>query len=303
MNEFKKIGLISGGLSRERDISLRSAKNVRRILKEIGLEVIDLDIDERLIPVLEKEEIKFVYNILHGKYGEDGFIQGFFETMGIRYTGSKVLGSSICNNKVFTKKILLSSNVNTPEFALIRKGESVCDLNIPDFPVICKPVDEGSSIGVEIIEDLRNLDSYLNDNLDIYGEILIEKYITGKEITVGIIGSGKLTVLPVLELIPKKKFYDYEAKYTPGMTDFIIPARISEKTLSEVEKTALEAHRSCYCHGVSRVDMIIDDKTSIPYVLEINTSPGMTDQSDLPAQAKAAGLSEKELIMKILESM
>jgi D-alanine-D-alanine ligase len=301
MNKIKKIGLISGGLSREREISVRSAKNIRRILVDMGIKVIDLDIDDNLIPTLKRENIKYVYNILHGKYGEDGFIQGFFETLGIRYTGTKVLGSSICNNKVLTKKILLSSNVNTPDFALIRNREDINN-GIPDFPVICKPVDEGSSIGVEIINDIEALYEYIETKLDEYKEILIEKYIVGMEITVGIIGNEDLTVLPVLELCPRKKFYDFEAKYTPGMTDFIIPARIDDETLKKVRETAVEAHRSCYCFGVSRIDMIIGEN-NIPYVLEINTSPGMTDQSDLPAQAKNAGLTEIELIQEILKSM
>ncbi|MCK9225463.1 MAG: D-alanine--D-alanine ligase [Candidatus Muirbacterium halophilum] len=302
MVDIKKIGLISGGLSKERDISIKSAKNIRRILNNLGFKVIELDIDNILIPTLKNENLKFVYNILHGKYGEDGFIQGFFETLGIKYTGSKVLGSSICNNKVFTKKILMSSNVNTPEFALIRNKEDIFH-NTLDFPVVCKPVDEGSSIGVEIITDTQGLIEYIDKNLCIYNEILVEKYIEGMEITVSIIGNEHLTVLPVLELCPKKQFYDFEAKYTPGMTDFILPARISDSLLKKVEDTALEAHRSCYCFGVSRIDMIIGNKDNIPYVLEINTSPGMTDQSDLPAQAKYAGFSEEKLIEEILKSM
>ncbi len=296
---IKKIGLLAGGRSKEREISLRSAENVRKALENLGYSVKVFDTDENLIKDLRTEGIDTVYNALHGRFGEDGTIQGMLELYDISYTGTGVLGSAICMDKAITKQILMQNNIRTPQFFVVEDPAQI----IPDipFPVICKPVSEGSSICVQIIEDKKTLRKYVKENIQEYKRLLIEKYISGKEMTIGVVGTDDPVVLPVLELRPRNRFYDFEAKYTAGMTDFILPAEIPEDVEKNAKEFALKAHECCKCHGVSRVDLIIDSNGN-PEVLEINTSPGMTDQSDLPAQAAEYGWSMERLVEEILRS-
>ncbi|PLX16215.1 MAG: D-alanine--D-alanine ligase [Candidatus Muiribacterium halophilum] len=300
MLKDKPIGLLAGGKSAEREISLKSAKNVKVALENLGYRVIMLDLDDHLLKIIRENDIRHVYNILHGKYGEDGCVQGFFEINGINYTGSGVLSSSICMDKNITKKILIDANLPVSPGFLIDFNTNIDTLKI-DYPIILKPLEEGSSIDVSIVKDHDELKLYLREILPKYRRILAEKYIKGKELTVGIIGTDIPKALPILELIPKNTFYDFDAKYTPGKTEFVIPARISDKARKNIKEIALKAHKVCQCYGVSRIDIMLDNKDN-PYILEINTSPGMTEQSDLPAQAKAAGISMEELVMIILRS-
>ena len=300
MLKDEPIGLLAGGKSAERDISLKSAENVKTALENLGYRVIMLDLDDKLLSDIRKNDIKHIYNILHGKYGEDGCVQGLLEINNIRYTGSGVLSSSICMDKNITKKILIDASLPVAPGFLIDFSTKTNDLKI-DYPIIIKPVEEGSSIDVSIIKNNKELNIYLKDILPKYKRVLAEKYIKGKELTVGIIGTDNPRVLPVLELIPRNTFYDFDAKYTPGKTEFVIPARISEKAREQIVDISLKAHKACQCYGVSRIDIMLDNKDN-PYILEINTSPGMTSQSDLPAQAKAAGISMEELVMIILRS-
>jgi D-alanine-D-alanine ligase len=207
-------------------------------------------------------------------------------------------------NKAVTKQLLSEAGINNSPFQTVTYRDYIKgNLNFDkfDFPVVAKPNSEGSSIAVSIIETREELEKYFSDNLEEYKNVLVEKFIRGREITVGIIGCEELTVLPILELKPHNKFYDYEAKYTPGMTDFIIPADFPVQVENKIKTMAEKAHKICHCHGVSRVDMIVDEN-NIPYILEINTSPGMTDQSDLPAQAKAAGINFEQLVEIIMRS-
>ncbi|MGM0608175.1 MAG: D-alanine--D-alanine ligase family protein [Candidatus Muiribacteriota bacterium] len=300
----KKIGLLMGGKGREREISLRSGKNIKKALMNLGYQVYVFDTDDNLLVNLRKNNIDKVYNALHGNFGEDGTIQGMLDLYNIKYTGSKVLGSAICMNKNITKKIISDYKIPTPQSILLKKEAfdktGISQLNI-DFPVIAKPNQEGSSISVEILEKEKELINYLQKNLEVYKEILIEKYIQGREFTVGVIGCENLTVLPILELKPENRFYDYEAKYTPGMTEFIFPDDIGGPVKQKIESICLKTHQVCQCYGVSRIDLILD-KNNSPWIIEVNTSPGMTLQSDLPAQAEKAGIKFDTLIEKILQS-
>lgn len=303
----KKICVLMGGRSGERSVSLRSGKRVFASLQRQGFNVITSDLDENLIHKLKKEKVEVVYIALHGKYGEDGVVQAVLELAGIPYTGSKVLASAMAMHKVVAKRIFDAVGIPTPRYLEI---DSTCDLVLEidkikqtfPFPLVLKPVAEGSSLGVSLIKTPGELDTKLVETVAQFKDVFVEEYILGKEITIGIIGTGKdLQALPILEFTPKKEFYDYESKYTAGMTEFVLPANLSKPLYKKSQALALDAHRALRCYGVSRVDMIVG-RDHIPYVHEVNTIPGMTEQSDLPAEAAQAGISFDELVVKILES-
>ena len=276
-------------------------------LKKQGFDVIMVDLEDDLIAKLKKKKIDLVYNILHGRWGEDGTVQGLLEIAAIPYTGSKVLASALAMNKLAAKRVFDASGIPTPRFLEIdrqsdlqKEAEKI--RRIFPFPLIVKPVSEGSSLGVSLIRQEDDLERTLAKTVKDYEDVFVEEYISGREVTVGVIGrTSDLQALPVLELVPRKDFYDYEAKYTAGMTEFILPARLSPPLYKKVQGTALAAHRALGCYGVSRVDMIVS-RDHIPFVHEVNTLPGMTEQSDLPAAAAHAGISFDELVVKILES-
>lgn len=300
-----RIAVLAGGQSGERAVSLRSGKNVLDSLLRQGYKAIHLDTDGDLIGKLKKNKIDVCYIALHGKWGEDGCVQGMLEMAGVPYTGSGVLASALAMNKVAGKRILDAVGINTPKYMPISKTTLKEDIEtvkkVFPLPLVIKPVSEGSSLGVSIVSEESKLEKVITDTQKKFGEIFVEEYIKGQEVTVGVLGTDNPRALPVLELVPKKEFYDYEAKYTKGLTEFILPARLSAPLTKKVQELAVDAHLALGCRGVSRVDMIIN-RDHVPFVHELNTSPGMTDQSDLPAQARSAGLSFDELVVEILQS-
>ncbi len=303
MRRFRKVTVIMGGKSREREVSIRSGKRVGEALKKRGYEVVFLDMDENLPWRLKETETEVVFIALHGKPGEDGTVQGLLEVMGIPYTGSGVLASSLAMNKIYSKKIWERENIPTPPYEEVgeRDGKEEVERKAErlGLPVVVKPVSEGSSIGVEIVRERRKVWEIVRKEREEFGKVFLEKYIAGKEVTVGILGEGEnLRALPVLELVPRKEFYDYQAKYTPGLTEFVIPARLPPLLYQRTQEVALKAHISLGCHSFSRVDILV--AKDIPYVHDLNTIPGLTALSDLPAQAEAAGISYEELIEEIL---
>lgn len=298
-----KIAVLCGGLSSEREVSLRSGKNVFDALKRLGYENVELiDVDKNVAKTLIEKDIKVAYNALHGKYGEDGCIQGTLELLGIEYTGCGVFSSATCINKEYTKTVLKKYNLPLIKSVFVKKGtdvkKAVEDLN---YPLMLKPVCEGSSIGMYKVNKESELEELYNKSLECNQDILIEEYIQGICATVGVLDNNNETfATEILELRPKNEWYDYEAKYTKGMTEFILPAELSEEMTKSVKEKAILAHKACECKGVSRVDFLISN--NIPYILEINTSPGMTDTSDLPAQANAMGITYDELVLMILNN-
>lgn len=296
-----------GGRSGEREVSLRSGKRVFESLKAQGFNVISMDLEDDLVARLKQEKVEVVYNILHGRFGEDGTVQGLLEMANIPYTGSKVLASALAMNKLASKRVFDALGIPTPRYLEIDlesdvKKEAERIRKVFPFPLVLKPTSEGSSLGVVLIKAGDDLASILQKSVAEFKDVFIEEYVKGREVTVGIIGKGKnLKALPILELVPKKEFYDFEAKYTSGLTEFILPARLSEPLTHKVQETALRAHKALGCYGVSRVDMIVGPD-HVPYVHDVNTIPGMTEHSDLPAEAAQAGISFDELVVRILES-
>jgi D-alanine-D-alanine ligase len=294
----KKIGVLCGGSSQEREISLKTGDAVYKALAFLELNVSKLDVDRDIALRLAKEGIDLAFIALHGKLGEDGTIQGLLEMMSIPYTGSGVLASALALDKVYTKKVFSYHNLPMAKYKVLEKrvetpGNILGELG---YPVIVKPAREGSTIGVTIVRESNGLDSAINVAFRYGNKILIEEYIQGKEITVGILGDEPL---PVIEIIPKTTFYDYQAKYEPGMSKHIVPAKLPREQYELAQSLALSAHRALGCRGATRVDMVMDGEGKI-YLLEINTIPGMTETSLLPEAAAVVGVDFKQLVVKIL---
>ena len=298
-----KIAVLCGGLSSEREVSLRSGKNVFNALQRLGYQNVELiDVDKNVAKTLIDKDIKVAYNALHGKYGEDGCIQGTLELLGIEYTGCGVFSSATCINKEYTKTVLRKYGLPLIKSVFVKKGDDVVEaVKELKYPLMLKPVCEGSSIGMYKVNKPDELVELYNKSAQCNQDILIEEYIVGVCATVGVLdNNGKTFATEILELRPKNEWYDFEAKYTKGMTEFILPAELSEEMTKSVKAKAIEAYKACECAGVSRVDFLISD--GIPYILEINTSPGMTDTSDLPAQCAVMGISYDELVLMILNN-
>ena len=299
-----RIGVLCGGMSSEKDVSLRSGKNCFEALKRLGYKNAELVVvDENISETLKEKKIEYAYIALHVKYGEDGFIQVLLKILKIPYTGCGVMASSICMNKEYTKRILSTcSEIPLVKSAFVQKGDNLQEKVYGlKYPLITKPVCEGSSFGMTKVNKPEELEKAYDEAIKFNNDVLIEEFIDGFFVTVGVLeNEGNTFATEILEIRPKTEWYDFEAKYTQGMSEFILPANLDEKTTNMIKNVAVQAHLTAGCSGVSRVDfMIMDNK---PYFLEINTSPGMTDVSDLPAQAKAMGIDYDNLVLLILNS-
>ncbi|MFW6173134.1 MAG: D-alanine--D-alanine ligase family protein [Elusimicrobiota bacterium] len=297
---MSNIAVIFGGFSSERGISLKSGSNVIHALEKLGHSVTGFDLRKDNVHKLpELKESDLVFIALHGRYGEDGKIQGYLELLDISYTGSEVLSSAICFDKPFTHKIL-KEYVTFPDGIIIDDQNNIDSLQWNIFPAIVKPSEEGSSIGVTVVDKREQLFKEIRKTLNSYRASVIEQFIEGRELSISIIEhNSSLIVLPILEIKPKKRFYDYEAKYTAGMTNFSVPAELDPK----IEKYLIEKSKEIYgrmqCRHFARIDGIL--KGNIFYFLEVNTIPGLTDLSDLPLSARANGMNFIELVNVIVQ--
>ena len=292
----RRIAVLMGGPSSEREISLKSGNCVLKTLKAVRLNAIGLDLNRELPDKLLKNKINLVFIALHGKPGEDGTIQGMLDILNIPYTGSGVLASALSMDKIASKRLFQVKAIPTPEFSVINKNKF--HFNPPQsFPVVIKPSTEGSTIGVSIVKKENEFKKALETAFHYDDNIICEKYIDGKEITVGILEEE---ALPVIEIIPKSGFYDFNAKYMKKSTDFVVPAELQEEKSAQIKQIALKAHKVLGCSGMSRADMKLDSKLN-PYVLEINTIPGLTETSLLPKATQAAGISFMELCLRLLD--
>ncbi|RJQ41733.1 MAG: D-alanine--D-alanine ligase [Nitrospiraceae bacterium] len=307
----KKIGVLMGGASSEREVSLRSGSAVFKALKKLGYNAAAIDAGPNICEALKKEKIDIAFLVLHGGWGEDGSIQGLLEVMGIPYTGSDVISSAVAMNKAASKKIFLYHKIPVPPFTVVSENSETLNsfasgeparggqLLTPNFPLpwVVKPVSEGSSVGVSIVKDKGQIESDLKAGFSCGSEVIIEKYIEGREIHIGILNDR---ALGGVEVKTSLEFYSYEAKYTAGLTEYILPPQIDEAVYTKAKDIALSANRALGCSGATRVDLRID-KGGNPYVLEVNTIPGMTETSLLPKIAKEAGLDFPALAEEILK--
>jgi D-alanine-D-alanine ligase len=305
----KKVAVLMGGRSAEREISLKTGSQVCEALSRQGYSAAKIDVDENVWENLKKAQPDVVFIALHGRLGEDGTIQGMLELLGIPYTGSGVLASALGIDKIMSKRIFKAEGISTPEFTTLSKDdfnsndlpETVRKLaESPGFPMVVKPCREGSTIGLSVITKEEDVEGALREAFRYDDELLIEQFINGREVTVGILGNRDPIALPTLEVISKKELYDFEAKYTPGMSEHIIPARFPEEQRKNMQKLALCAHQALNCRGFSRVDLIVTPD-GFSYVLEVNTIPGMTGVSLYPDAARAAGIEFADLVSRLVE--
>ena len=292
MMKDKKIGVLMGGKSSEREISLKSGNAVLQSLLKSGHKAVGIDVNTDLVDRLQKEKVEVAFIVLHGKWGEDGTVQGLLEMVGIPYTGSGVPGSSISLDKVLMKLILNGLRIPTPAYI-------ICDgvKKTPKFavPFVVKPACEGSSIGISIVRKRGEAAKAIEHALTHDKKVLIERYIEGNEITVGIVNRE---ILPVVQVKPLKGFYDFESKYTKGMTEYIVPARITKPVEKKARVFASEVYKAFELSGCARVDMIVDN--GVPQVIDINTSPGMTETSLVPKAWAHLGKTFDELVEEIV---
>ncbi|OGP74559.1 MAG: D-alanine--D-alanine ligase [Deltaproteobacteria bacterium RBG_16_50_11] len=288
-----------GGLSREREISLKTGKAILRALTEKGYHAISIDVGPDIADVLMKEKIESVFLALHGRFGEDGTVQGMLELMRIPYTGSGVLASALALHKIMAKKIFLCEKIPTPLFEALGREEvekkSVRPSSL-SLPVVVKPAREGSTIGVSIVKKEEDFLPALKEAGKYDDEILVEKFMEGKEITVGVLED---IPLPIIEIVPRSGFYDYHSKYTKGETQYLIPAPMSREKYLYAQEISLKAFKALGCSGCARVDLMTDAEEN-PFVIDVNTMPGMTETSLLPKAAGYAGIPFEDLVERIL---
>ncbi len=295
----KKIGVMMGGLSREREISLRTGKAILKALLEKGYRALSIDVKEDIAERLIREQIDVAFIALHGRFGEDGTVQGMLELMRIPYTGSGVLASALALHKIMAKKLFVYEQIPTPAYEVFcwkeieKKPPKAISLPLP---VVVKPAREGSTIGVSIVKREDELLPALKEAGRYDEQILVEEFVKGPEITVGILED---IPLPIIEIVPRSGFYDYRSKYTKGETEYIIPARIPREKYLYAQEISLRAFRALGCSGCARVDLMTDEQGN-PYVIDVNTMPGMTETSLLPKAAHYAGISFEELVERIL---
>jgi len=294
---------LMGGMSAERDISLMTGRAVAGALRELGHGVVEVDVGRDLALVLAREAPDVAFMALHGRGGEDGTVQGLLEIMRIPYTGCSVFASAATMDKVVTKRLLNACGIPVPEDVVICRGwdgdaESMVEREL-GYPVMLKPACEGSSIGVSEVRDTDALAPSLEAVFELDDRALVERFIDGRLLTVGIIGTPPL-VLPVLEIKTREGFYDFKAKYQPGYSEYVVPAEISDELTLDAQDLSLRSFEALQCEGVSRVDLMLEAGTGKLMVIEINTIPGMTATSLLPKAAAAAGIGFTEVVATVL---
>ena len=301
-----KIAVLCGGRSAEREVSLRSGAQVREALQGLGHEVAAVDIDRTTWDTLRDGGFDCVFNALHGRLGEDGTVQGMLELLDLPYTGSGVLASALCIDKARAGQMLAADGLHVPEFEEIEVKEGVAAEVVErvvqryGLPLVVKPVREGSTIGLTIAQDSDAVASGLVLAGRYDRRVVVQRFQAGTEITVGVLATPDLQVLPTLEIVSDNPVYDYDAKYTAGRSHHIIPARIPETAREAAAQSAGRAFTLLGCSGMARVDMIVDG-AGIPWVLEVNTVPGLTAVSLLPDAARAAGIEFDQLCKRLVE--
>lgn len=293
----KKIAVLMGGLSAEREISLKTGQAVLKALLANGCDAVAIDVGRDLPAQLRAVAAELAFICLHGRYGEDGTVQGMLEMMHIPYTGSGVMSSSMVMDKLVTKQLLLYHEISTPGFVVYRAGDDPEEVmsRCRHFPLVVKPAREGSTIGISIVHDRAELEAGLEEAIKHDDLVLVEDFIQGDEVTVSVLNNEPL---PIIKIVPKSGFYDYESKYTPGQTEYLLPAPLEAVLYNRLQEVSVAACKALSCRGVARVDFMVREREF--FCLELNTIPGMTETSLLPKAAAEAGVPFNVLVMQIL---
>ena len=306
--DFGKVAVLMGGHSAEREISLMSGGGVLRALQSRGVDAHAFDPAQRDLSELKTDGFERCFIALHGRFGEDGTVQGALELLGIPYTGSGVMASSISIDKVMTKRVWLAEGLPTPKYRLLRRGSYTREqvLKVPDdlgLPLIVKPAREGSSIGVAKVEGYSDMAAAVEASSLLDADVLCEQFIAGDEVTCPVMGSGaSARALPVIRIVAPAGNYDYQNKYFTDDTKYLVPCGLPAGEEQAIQEIVLKAYQVLGCRGWGRIDVMIDAATRQPYLLEINTSPGMTGHSLVPMSARAAGVSYEDLCLQLLAS-
>ncbi len=296
MKKPNKIAVLMGGTGEEREISIKSGKAIQLALEAMGYNVLGITLENTLGDIIsDLYSVDLVFLGLHGSIGENGTIQGFLESLGVKYTGSDPLSSAICMDKNISKIIARDSKVNTPNWKIVTRDQTLNEDN-SEFPLVIKPNDQGSTVGLTVVHDESELGPALNLAYNYSSSVMVEQFIEGRELTVTLIG-GK--ALPVCEIIPSHELYDYECKYTSGMSKYVCPADIDLDLTKRVQEITERLFDVLKCRHYSRADFRLDHEDNL-WFLEMNTLPGMTDTSLAPMAAKAAGFSFNDLIDRIV---
>lgn len=298
------VAVLMGGRSAEREVSLNTGAQVAAALRDTGHGVVEIDAgDPGFIDGLRSSGADVTFICLHGRFGEDGTVQGLLELLGMPYVGSGVLASALAMDKVMSKHFYVYSGIPTPPYVVLRRGRTYDTDSITaelGAKTVVKPANEGSSIGMTIAHRPEEMPAAIEEAFVHDDVVLVEAFVSGVEVTVGVLGNDAPFALPTLEIVPEHEFYDYESKYVPGMSRHIIPARLSEELCEECQRISLEAHEVLGCRGMSRSDTIVTEDGEI-YLLETNTIPGMTSTSLLPDAARAGGIEFPELCRMLVE--
>lgn len=304
-----RIGVLCGGRSEEREVSLRSGEAVYRALLAAGYhDVLKIDVGFDLVEQLKENKIELAFLALHGKYGEDGTIQGLLEMLEIPYTGSGVLASALAINKIAAKKIFTLEGIPTPAFTVVTRREVLNQgleqaaaraIKEVGVPAVVKANTQGSTIGISFVHEQEKMSAAIESALEYDHDVLIEEFIFGIEVTASVLGNHDPVTLPLIEITSVTGVYDYQAKYTPGMSDHIIPPRLPEEIQSKIKELAVRAYLALGCRGFGRVDFMV--KNDEIFALEVNTLPGMTATSLFPDAAKHAGIDFPELADRLVK--
>jgi D-alanine-D-alanine ligase len=304
--DFGKVAVLMGGKSAEREVSLMSGSGVLKALQSKGVDAHAFDPSERDLVELKRKGFKRCFIALHGRFGEDGTVQGALELLGIPYTGSGVLASAMSIDKVMTKRVWTTEGIPTPKSAVLRKGEydgGRLDQVVQELglPLIVKPAREGSSIGLGKVGAAAQMQAAADAAAALDRDVLCEQFIAGDEVTCPILGTGDgARALPVIRIVAPEGNYDYQNKYFTDDTKYLVPCGLPEGEEAAIQEIVLQAYRVLGCRGWGRIDVMIDAATRKPYLLEVNTSPGMTGHSLVPMSARAAGISYEDLCLQLL---
>ncbi len=305
---FGKVAVLMGGHSAEREVSLMSGSGVLKALQARGVDAHAFDPARRDLSELKRKGFKRCCIALHGRFGEDGTVQGALELLGIPYSGSGVMASSISIDKVMTKRVWLAEGLPTPRYVLLQRGARLPEQlrSVPDdlgLPLMVKPAREGSSIGVTKVTDLSQMADAVDQAAALDADVLCEQFIAGDEVTCPVLGAGDgARSLPVIRIVAPEGNYDYQNKYFTDDTKYLVPCGLPEGEEQAIQEIVLKAYRVLGCRGWGRLDVMIDSATRKPYLLEINTSPGMTGHSLVPMSARAAGIGYADLCLQLLAS-
>ena len=304
--QFGKVAVLMGGRSAEREVSLMSGQGVLSALRARGVDAHAFDPSERPMDDLKREGFARCFIALHGRFGEDGTVQGALELLGIPYTGAGVMASAIAIDKTMTKRVWLAEGLSTPKYRLLRRGGFTHDdvIRVPDelgLPVIVKPAREGSSLGVTKAAGYSEMKDAVQQAATLDADVLCEQFIRGDEVTCPVLGAGdQAHALPVIRIVAPDGNYDYQHKYFTDDTQYLVPCGLPEGEEAAIQALAVKAYRVLGCRGWGRIDVMIDAATRQPYLLEINTSPGMTSHSLVPMAARAVGQSYEDLCLRLL---